>query len=57
MLILLVKYYGMRILEVFFAVLIGVMGVCFSINLGLAGADFGKMMFGTFVPTIPSGSA
>ncbi|EAS05370.1 NRAMP (natural resistance-associated macrophage protein) metal ion transporter family protein (macronuclear) [Tetrahymena thermophila SB210] len=53
-LILLVKYIGMRALEVFFAILIGTMAICFFIELGFIGPNFGQLMEGMFVPYVPS---
>ncbi|KAL4435104.1 hypothetical protein ABPG74_003597 [Tetrahymena malaccensis] len=53
-LILLIKYVGMRILEFIFAILIGTMAICFFIDLGYIAPNFGELMEGMFVPYIPS---
>ncbi|CDW81910.1 nramp family mn2+ fe2+ transporters containing protein [Stylonychia lemnae] len=40
----------------FFAFLIGTMAICFFVNFFIVGPDVGSVFFGTFVPTIPSGT-
>lgn len=52
-LILLVKYLGMRVLEMIFAVLIGAMAVCFFIELGIIQPDFSELVQGIVVPYVP----
>jgi Mn2+/Fe2+ NRAMP family transporter len=45
-----------RKLEGFFAFLIMIMAVTFILNMFKADLDFKEIMYGTFVPTIPSGA-
>ena len=51
-----IHYYGVRKLEYFFLLLIGVMTLMFCGNMYYAKPDFGKIVEGTLIPTIP-GSA
>lgn len=53
LLFLFIHYYGVRKLEAFFLFLILVMAVSYFINLTTSEPDVGKMLYGTFVPTIP----
>lgn len=53
---LFIHYFGVRKLEAFFGFLILVMAICFSINFFAVKPDFGLVLRGTFVPTIPSGT-
>lgn len=53
-LILLVKYYGTRVLELIFAILIGTMAVCFFVELGIIKPNFVELIEGIFVPLVPS---
>jgi len=55
-LFLFIHYYGVRKLEAFFAFLIIVMTICFTLNMFVAGPDYGEIAFGTVVPTIPKGA-
>jgi natural resistance-associated macrophage protein 2 len=55
-LFLFIHYYGVRKLEVFFAVLIFIMSVCFVSNLFASNADAGEILKGTVVPIVPKGS-
>lgn len=52
-LILFVKYFGMRVLEMIFAVLIGAMAICFFIELGIIQPDLSELVQGIFVPYVP----
>lgn len=51
-LILFVKHYGMRVIEIIFAVLIGAMSICFFWELGLISPDFSDLLQGVFVPAV-----
>jgi Mn2+/Fe2+ NRAMP family transporter len=44
----------MRKLEAFFALFVAIMGVCFAINFFKTDPDWGEVVYGTFVPTLPS---
>ena len=51
-LFLFIHYWGVRMLEAFFAVLILTMAVTFWINMVDAKPDIGELLFGTFIPTV-----
>ena len=51
-LFLFIHYWGVRMLEAFFGVLILTMAVTFWINMVDARPDIGELLFGTFVPTV-----
>jgi len=55
-LFLFIHYYGVRKLEIFFATLIGIMTVCFTINMFGAKPDYGQIALGTLIPTVPRGA-
>lgn len=50
LLILVLKNYGMKILEIIFAVLIAIMAVCFFINTLYVKPNVGDVMEGIAVP-------
>lgn len=50
LLILLLKAYGMKLIEIIFAVLIAIMAIAFFINLGYVEPSFAKIMEGIAVP-------
>ena len=54
LLFLFIHYWGVRKLEAFFLFLIIVMTICFVINMVSSDPDYGEMLYGTVVPTIPS---
>jgi NRAMP (natural resistance-associated macrophage protein)-like metal ion transporter len=56
LLFLFIHYFGVRMLEAFFAVLILTMASCFSINFIAVGPDMSEVLYGTIVPTIPAGT-
>lgn len=47
------KYYGTKVLEIIFAVLIGTMAVCFFIELGMIEPNIGELLEGIVVPYVP----
>lgn len=53
LLFLFIHYWGVRKLEAFFLFLILVMTGCFVTNMFLSNPDYGAMLHGTVVPTIP----
>lgn len=55
-LFLFIHYYGVRKLELFFAVLIFTMCICFATHFFATGPDFGKVALGTLIPRIPDGT-
>jgi NRAMP (natural resistance-associated macrophage protein)-like metal ion transporter len=55
-LFLFIHYYGVRKLEAFFAFLIIVMTLAFCANMFVASPDYGQMLKGLIVPTIPKGA-
>ena len=55
-LFLFIHYYGIRKLEYFFLFLIGMMTFMFCGNMYAAKPDFGQMLEGAIVPTVPSGA-
>ena len=52
---LFLHYFGVRILELFFALLILVMAISFGTNMIQSEPDVSELLYGTFVPTIPEG--
>jgi len=55
-LFLFIHYYGVRKLESFFLLLIGIMTITFCTNMVISKPDYGEILYGTIVPTIPKGS-
>lgn len=55
-LFLFIHYFGVRKLEGFFAFLIIIMAIAFFANMIGSKPDYGAMLYGTIVPTIPDGS-
>lgn len=53
LLFLFIHYYGVRKLEFFFLFLILTMAISCFVNLTTSQPDLGKMVYGTFVPTVP----
>lgn len=53
-LFLFIHYQGVRALEAFFAILIGLMAITFWINMIKSQPDMSQLLFGTLVPTIPN---
>ena len=52
-LFLFIHYWGVRMLEAFFAVLISTMAITFWINMIRARPDMGELFYGTFIPSVP----
>lgn len=48
---------GIRKLEIFFAVFLFGMAICFWVNLFIFKPPIGDIIYGTFVPKIPKGSS
>lgn len=55
LLFLFLHYFGVRILELFFAILIQIMAITFWTNMIKSKPDVGEVLQGTFIPTIPEG--
>jgi len=53
---LFIHYFGVRKLEGFFAFLIIVMTICFTINMFSSKPDYSEIAIGTLLPTIPKGA-
>lgn len=56
MLVLLIQVYNMNIIEYIFVFFVGVMSICFMINMIKIPKDGVDIVEGMFVPRIPSGS-
>lgn len=52
-LFLFIHYYGVRKLELFFAILITIMCICFATHFFATSPDFGEVALGTLIPSIP----
>jgi natural resistance-associated macrophage protein len=50
---MLLQNYGVRKLEAFFMVLISTMAICFWIEMFMSSPDFGEIIKGTLIPTVP----
>jgi natural resistance-associated macrophage protein 2 len=55
-LFLFIHYYGVRKLEFFFLTLIAIMTVTFCANMIISKPDYGDLLYGLVVPTVPDGS-
>jgi NRAMP (natural resistance-associated macrophage protein)-like metal ion transporter len=55
-LFLFIHYYGIRKLELFFAFLILIMTICFSVNMFAAEPDYGEIAKGIIIPRVPAGA-
>eukprot|EP01016_Furgasonia_blochmanni_P013143 TRINITY_DN16656_c0_g1_i2.p1 TRINITY_DN16656_c0_g1~~TRINITY_DN16656_c0_g1_i2.p1 ORF type:complete len:249 (-),score=23.73 TRINITY_DN16656_c0_g1_i2:59-805(-) len=53
-LFLMTQRYGQQKLEVVFALLIGIMGICFAYNFFSTNPDYGAIVSGLFIPSVPA---
>lgn len=51
---LFIHYWGARKLEAFFLFLISIMTITFGANMFLSGPNYGEILYGLVVPTIPT---
>ena len=55
-LFLFIHYFGVRKLEFFFLALIAIMTITFCANMIVSKPDYGQVVIGAIIPTVPSGS-